>query len=42
MKRLINFSLMSIIAVIFMTGSANATNGMRMIGLGPVQDSMVE
>ncbi|PKN52958.1 MAG: aromatic hydrocarbon degradation protein [Deltaproteobacteria bacterium HGW-Deltaproteobacteria-13] len=31
---------MSVIAVVLMTSSAYATNGMRMIGLGPVQDSM--
>lgn len=31
---------MSIIAAIFIATSAHATNGMRMIGFGPVQDSM--
>jgi long-chain fatty acid transport protein len=40
MKKIITFSLMSVIAVVLMTSSAYATNGMRMIGLGPVQDSM--
>lgn len=40
MKKIITFSLMSVIAVFLMTGSAQATNGMRMIGFGPVQDSM--
>ncbi len=40
MRKIITFSLMSIIATVLMTGSAYATNGMRMIGFGPVQDSM--
>jgi len=31
---------LSIIAAIFIATSAHATNGMRMIGFGPVQDSM--
>jgi long-chain fatty acid transport protein len=40
MKKIITFSLMSVVAVALMTSSAYATNGMRMIGFGPVQDSM--
>jgi long-chain fatty acid transport protein len=40
MKKIITFSLLIIIAAVLMTGNADATNGMRMIGLGPVQDSM--
>lgn len=40
MKKNIIFSFLSIIAAIFIATSAHATNGMRMIGFGPVQDSM--
>jgi long-chain fatty acid transport protein len=40
MKKIITFSLLIIIVAVLMTGNADATNGMRMIGLGPVQDSM--
>jgi long-chain fatty acid transport protein len=40
MKKIIRLSLMGIIAAVLMTSSAYATNGMRMIGFGPVQDSM--
>lgn len=40
MKKIIILSLMSILATVLITGSAFATNGMRMIGFGPVQDSM--
>jgi long-chain fatty acid transport protein len=40
MKKNIIFSLLSIIVAIFIATSAHATNGMRMIGFGPVQDSM--
>lgn len=40
MKKIITFSLLSIMATVLMTGSAFATNGMRMIGFGPVQNSM--
>ena len=40
MKKIITFSLMSVVAVVLMTSNAYATNGMRMIGFGPVQDSM--
>lgn len=40
MKKSIASYFISIVAVLLMTGSAYATNGMRMIGLGPVQDSM--
>ena len=40
MKKLITFFMMSIIGTALMTGSAYATNGMRMIGFGPVQNSM--
>ena len=38
MKKII--TLISIFTIIMMAGSAYATNGMRMIGFGPVQDSM--
>ncbi|MGP8153792.1 MAG: OmpP1/FadL family transporter [Smithella sp.] len=38
MKKII--TLMSVVAVIMIAGNAYATNGMRMIGFGPVQDSM--
>ncbi|GAB6270129.1 MAG: hypothetical protein STSR0002_28720 [Smithella sp.] len=40
MKKNIIFSFLGIMAVIFIATSAHATNGMRMIGFGPVQDSM--
>jgi long-chain fatty acid transport protein len=40
MKKIIRLSLMSIVAAVLMTSSVYATNGMRMIGFGPVQDSM--
>ena len=40
MKKIIRLSLMGIISTVLMTSSAYATNGMRMIGFGPVQDSM--
>ena len=40
MKKNIIFSFLSIIATIFIATNAHATNGMRMIGFGPVQDSM--
>lgn len=40
MKNKIIFSFVSIMAVLFIAAGANATNGMRMIGLGPVQNSM--
>jgi long-chain fatty acid transport protein len=40
MKKNIIFSLLSIMVAIFIATSAHATNGMRMIGFGPVQDSM--
>jgi len=40
MKKNIIFSFLSIIAAMFIATSAHATNGMRMIGFGPVQDSM--
>ena len=40
MKKIITFVSMSIVTMMLMTGSAYATNGMRMIGFGPVQDSM--
>jgi long-chain fatty acid transport protein len=40
MKKNIIVSFLSIIAAIFIATSAHATNGMRMIGFGPVQDSM--
>jgi long-chain fatty acid transport protein len=40
MKKIIRLSLMGIIVGVLVTSSAYATNGMRMIGFGPVQDSM--
>ena len=40
MKKIITFISMSIVAIALMASSAYATNGMRMIGFGPVQDSM--
>lgn len=40
MKKVFIFCMMSIMAVFLMSGSAFATNGMRMIGFGPVQNSM--
>ena len=40
MKKNIVFSFLGIVAVIFITVNAHATNGMLMIGFGPVQDSM--
>lgn len=40
MKKNIVFSFMGIVAVMFIAVNAHATNGMRMIGFGPVQDSM--
>ncbi|MCX5848900.1 MAG: outer membrane protein transport protein [Deltaproteobacteria bacterium] len=40
MKKNIAFSFLAIVAVMFITVNAHATNGMRMIGFGPVQDSM--
>ena len=40
MKKLLTVSLMSAFAVLLIAGSAFATNGMRMIGFGPVQTSM--
>jgi long-chain fatty acid transport protein len=40
MKKNIVFSFMGIVAVMLIAVNANATNGMRMIGFGPVQDSM--
>ena len=40
MKKNMVFSFLSIIAAIFIATSAHATNGMRMIGFGPVQNSM--
>ncbi|MGA2527236.1 MAG: outer membrane protein transport protein [Smithellaceae bacterium] len=40
MKKNIVFSFLGVIAVMFVTANAHATNGMRMIGFGPVQDSM--
>jgi long-chain fatty acid transport protein len=40
MKKNIAFSFLGIVAVMFIAVNANATNGMRMIGFGPVQDSM--
>lgn len=40
MKKVITFSLMSIMATVLIAGSVCATNGMRMIGFGPVQSSM--
>lgn len=40
MKKVISLSLFSIITVVFISTSAFATNGMRLIGFGPIQDSM--
>jgi long-chain fatty acid transport protein len=40
MKKNIAFSFLAIVAAMFISVNANATNGMRMIGFGPVQDSM--
>jgi Long-chain fatty acid transport protein len=40
MKTIIKTSLLTIIAILFIGTNAFATNGMRMIGFGPVQDSM--
>ncbi|MGA3282197.1 MAG: outer membrane protein transport protein [Smithella sp.] len=40
MKKNIAFSFLGIVAGMFIAVNANATNGMRMIGFGPVQDSM--
>jgi long-chain fatty acid transport protein len=40
MKKNIVFSLVGIVAAMFIAVNAYATNGMRMIGFGPVQDSM--
>ena len=40
MKKNIVFSIFGIVAAMFIAVNANATNGMRMIGFGPVQDSM--
>ena len=40
MKKNINLSFLIIMATIFIAASAHATNGMRMIGFGPVQNSM--
>jgi long-chain fatty acid transport protein len=40
MKKNMVFSFLSIIAAIFIAANAHATNGMRMIGFGPVQNSM--
>ena len=40
MKKNVVFSLFWIVAAMFITVNAHATNGMRMIGFGPVQDSM--
>jgi long-chain fatty acid transport protein len=40
MKKNIVFSFLGIVAAMFIAVNANATNGMRMIGFGPVQDSM--
>ncbi|MHB8138115.1 MAG: OmpP1/FadL family transporter [Smithellaceae bacterium] len=40
MRKQILLSFSVVVAVIFMAASANATNGMRMIGFGPVQNSM--
>jgi len=40
MKKNIAFSFLGIVAAMFIAVNANATNGMRMIGFGPVQDSM--
>jgi long-chain fatty acid transport protein len=40
MKKNILLSVSFLVAVMFIAASAHATNGMRMIGLGPVQNSM--
>jgi long-chain fatty acid transport protein len=40
MKKNIVFLFLGIVMAIFITTNVHATNGMRMIGLGPVQDSM--
>lgn len=40
MKKNIVFSFLWVIAVMLIAANAHATNGMRMIGFGPVQDSM--
>jgi len=40
MKKNIVFSFVGIVATMLIAANANATNGMRMIGFGPVQDSM--
>jgi Long-chain fatty acid transport protein len=40
MKTIIKTSLLIIIAMLFISANAFATNGMRMIGFGPVQNSM--
>lgn len=40
MKRIIKVWIMSVLGAVVMTNSAYATNGMRMIGFGPVQNAM--
>ena len=40
MKKNIIFSFLIIMAALLVTANAHATNGMRMIGFGPVQNSM--
>ena len=40
MKKNTVLTILGIVAVMFIAVNANATNGMRMIGFGPVQDSM--
>ena len=40
MKKNIAFSFLGVVVAMFIAVNANATNGMRMIGFGPVQDSM--
>lgn len=40
MKKTVLVCFFSIVAVFFISASASATNGMRMIGFGPVQNSM--
>ena len=40
MKTIIKVSLLSIVVMLFISVNAFATNGMRMIGFGPVQNSM--
>jgi long-chain fatty acid transport protein len=40
MKKNTTFTFLVILAVMFVAANAHATNGMRMIGLGPVQSSM--